>query len=34
MLIHYEDYSIEDEYLRSHFDWDLIGSKYLQIFDL
>ncbi|WP_304284663.1 glycosyltransferase [Porphyromonas endodontalis] len=34
MLIHYEDYSIEEEYLRSHFDWDLIGNKYLQIFDL
>ena len=34
MLIHYEDYSIEEEYLRLHFDWDLIGNKYLQIFDL
>lgn len=32
MLIHYEDYSINENYLRNHFDWDVVADKYLALF--
>ncbi|MBR8764794.1 glycosyltransferase [Porphyromonas levii] len=31
MLIHYVDYSIDEIYLRNHFDWDIVADKYLAL---
>ncbi|AEE12907.1 glycosyltransferase family 4 protein [Porphyromonas asaccharolytica] len=34
MLSHYEEYSIDDSYLKEHFDWDIVADKYLAIMEL
>lgn len=31
MLIHYEDYSIDEIYLRENFDWAIVADKYLAL---
>lgn len=31
MLSHYEDYSIDNSYLKEHFDWDIVADKYLAL---
>ena len=31
MLMLYEDYFIDENYLRSHFDWDIVADKYLAL---
>ena len=31
MLVLYEDYFIDENYLRSHFDWDIVADKYLAL---
>lgn len=31
MLSHYEDYSIDEPYLKEHFDWDVVADKYLAL---
>lgn len=29
----YEDYFIDENYLRNHFDWDIVADKYLAIME-
>ena len=31
MLMLYEDYFIDENYLRNHFDWDIVADKYLAL---
>lgn len=31
MLMRYEDYFIDENYLRNHFDWDIVADKYLAL---
>ena len=34
MIVNYNEYAIEESYIRDHFDWEKVADRYLSLFHL